>query len=101
MSVSAANISRRSDFLLAIFLTHLYSYRESPDSFAGGGEDRIGDGRSHGWHAGFADPGGRCLARHNMHFDFRRLVYTQHRIVVKVALLHTAAIKSDLVLERS
>ncbi len=48
------------------------------------------------WHAKLAHAGGLLAGRHDEHFDFRHLTDSQRAVIVKVRLLHQAALERDV-----
>src|SRR5207247_847566 len=74
--------------------------RQSPNPLAGQREDRVAHRGRDGRRAGLADAALRVGARHDVHLDRRHAVHPQHRVVVKVALLHPAAVDRDLAVQR-
>src|SRR5512133_3607896 len=54
------------------------------------GKHGVGHCRCNRWRAGFADAFGRFGAGHDVALDDRAFVHAQHRVIVKIALLHLA-----------
>lgn len=73
---------------------------EAADALAGRGENRVRDRGRDGRHARLAHSGKRLGAGHDVHFDHGHLIHAQHRVVVKIGLLHGAHLDGNGALER-
>src|SRR5438128_11133505 len=73
--------------------------RQLANAFSSRSEDRIGDRRRSAWHARLADAAGFFIILHDVYFNLRCFVDSQHRIIVEVTLLNAALLKSELVIE--
>src|SRR5262245_61715254 len=70
--------------------------RQPADANAGGREDCVGKRRRSSVRPGLSDTTRSLGARDQVHLDRRHLVDAQQPIVVKIALLHAAALDRDL-----
>src|SRR5262249_48891057 len=59
-------------------------------------EDRIGEGRSHGHGAGFADPAQLLSARYELGHELRRLRQIRELVAIEIALHGRALVERDL-----
>src|SRR5712692_3582633 len=74
--------------------------RQRAEPLARHREDRVRKrGPGHG-RARLADPAGRFIVAHEVHFDRRRLTHPQHPIVVEVGLLDPPILERDLAPQR-
>src|SRR5262249_5980122 len=77
----------------------LLADRQRPDALARRGKNSVGQCRREGRHAGLADPAWRRVGAGRYNVDIRqqrRFVYTDHREIVEVLLLHFAVLEGDL-----
>src|SRR5437867_3940118 len=85
--------------VLSRCLQILRANRQTSNALSGENKNRVGHGRRDARHSWFADTAHFFLARYNVRFHFGHLVHSQHRIVMKVSLLHTAVFETDLAVE--
>src|SRR4029434_3157064 len=69
-------------------------------ALAGAGEDGVAYRRRERRHARFADAAGRRVAGHDVNLYRWHLIHSQHRIIVEVALLHSALVNRALSVQR-
>src|SRR4029077_13060003 len=77
-----------------------HANRKFADALAGRSENRIGHCRGCTRHARLPDPAGFLVAPHHMHFNLWSFIDPQHRIVVKIALLHASLVKRQFIVQR-
>src|SRR5438876_10637364 len=73
--------------------------RKLANAFSCGGKDRIGNRRRSAWHTRLADAAGFFIILHDVYFNFRCFIDSQHRVIVEITLLNAALLKSELVIE--
>src|SRR5438132_1029439 len=62
-------------------------------------ENRICESRRCAWYARLADAAGFFIILHDVYFNFRCFIDSQHRVIVEITLLNAALLESELVIE--
>src|SRR5438445_3929777 len=73
--------------------------RQLANAFSCRSKDRIGDRRRSAWHARLADAAGLFIVFHDVHFNLRCFIDSQHRVIVEITLLNAALLERELVIE--
>src|SRR5207248_11331213 len=73
--------------------------RQLANAFSSRSKDRIGDRRRSAWHTRLADAAGFFIILHDVYFNFRCFIDSQHRVSVETTLLNAALLKSELIIE--
>src|SRR5438128_11149059 len=73
--------------------------RQLANAFSCSSENRICDSRRCAWYARLADAAGFFIILHDVYFNFRCFIDSQHRVIVEITLLNAALLKSELVIE--
>jgi hypothetical protein len=69
--------------------------RQTSDTLAGRGEDRISDCWRNNCASGFAEAAGRFNAFHDVRLDHRRFIDAQRSVVMEIALLDASGFQRD------
>src|SRR5438270_13100524 len=70
------------------------------NAFSCSSENRICDSRRCAWYARLADAAGFFIILHDVYFNLRCFIDSQHRVIVEITLLKPPLLKSELVIER-
>src|SRR5439155_9173034 len=73
---------------------------QSSHALAGHCKNCVGERGRDGRHAGFARAAHAFFARDDVRFDLRHFVHAQHRIIVKIPLLHASFLECDFAIKR-
>src|SRR5207244_10655948 len=65
----------------------------------GSSEHRMCDSRRCAWYSRLADAAGFFIILHDVYFNLRCFVDSQHRVIVEITLLNAALLESELVIE--
>src|SRR5438132_1065163 len=69
------------------------------NAFSCSSENRICDSRRCAWYARLADAAGFFIILHDVYFNLRCVIDSQHRVIVEITLLNAALLESELVIE--
>src|SRR5271169_6060554 len=72
---------------------------QAAETLSCGREDRVSYRRRSRWDAGLADSPGSFVAGDDVDFDAWRIRDANHRVVVKIALLHLAVLDCNFIVE--